>query len=89
MHKYITISVSYLNLLPLIESVAQYYTPHKIATEVHLYPQNQRKMVSNQARIQRGGSGGWNPPFFWPINAFEWEHIAGTPLYSGLGTPPF
>ena len=26
-----------------------------------------------------GGSGGWNPPFFWPINAFEWEHIVGTP----------
>ena len=44
-----------------------------------------------QARIQRGGrgSGGWNPPFFWPINAFEWEHIDVIPLYSGLGTPLF
>ena len=31
----------------------------------------------------------WNPPFFWTINAFEWEHIVGTPLYSGLGTPSF
>ena len=28
--------------------------------------------------------------FFWPINAFKWEHIVGTPpFYSGLGTPLF
>ena len=35
-----------------------------------------------------GGFRGLEPPFFfWPINAFEWEHIVGTPLYSVLGTP--
>ena len=36
----------------------------------------------------RGGSG-VGTPLFWPINAFEWGHIVGTPLYPGLGTPLF
>ena len=36
-----------------------------------------------------GGSGGWNPPLFWPINAFELGHIAGTLPLSWVGTPSF
>ena len=36
-----------------------------------------------------GGFQGLEPPFFWPINAFEWGHIVGTPLCPGLETPLF
>ena len=44
----------------------------------------------NHWHIQRG-SGVGTPSFFWPINAFEWGHIVGTPpsFYPGLGTPLF
>ena len=31
---------------------------------------------------------GLEPPFFWPINAFEWEHIVGTLPLLWVGTPP-
>ena len=37
----------------------------------------------------RGGRG-LQPPFFWPLNAFEWGHIVGNPPFFVLGwDPPF
>ena len=46
--------------------------------------------------VGSGGSRGilgLEPPLFWTINAFEWEHIVGTPpppLFTlGLDPPPF
>ena len=36
-----------------------------------------------------GGFRGLEPPFFWQINAFEWEHIVGTPPLLWVGNPPF
>ena len=41
----------------------------------------------------KGGEGfqGFEPPLFWPLNAFKWGHIVGPPLplfRSGLD-PPF
>ena len=42
-----------------------------------------------QWRIQ-GESSGWNTPFFWTINSFEWGHIVGTPSFVlGLEPPLF
>ena len=41
-------------------------------------------------RIQGAGFRGLEPPFFWTINAFEWEHIVGTlPLFTLGWEPPF
>ena len=44
-----------------------------------------------QCRIQGEGSRGWNPPFFWMINAFEWGHIVvlgwKPPFLEWLGPP--
>ena len=52
---------------------------------------NQRgKLLQFSGGSKRGEGGPWvGTPLFWPINAFEWEHIVGNPLYSGLGTPLF
>ena len=36
-----------------------------------------------------GGVPGFGPPFFWPINAFEWGNIAGTPPLSWVWNPLF
>ena len=37
-----------------------------------------------------GGVPGVGIPLFWPINAFKWGHIVGTPLpLSWVGTPLF
>ena len=45
-----------------------------------------------QWRIQGEGFGGWNHPFFWTINVFEWGHMVGTtpsPFCPGLRPPSF
>ena len=33
------------------------------------------------------GVRGLEPPFFWTINAFEWEHTVGTSFILGLEPP--
>ncbi|VDI41672.1 NADPH-ferrihemoprotein reductase, partial [Mytilus galloprovincialis] len=40
-------------------------------------------VLSIHWRIQGEWLPGFGPPLFLTINAFEWEHIVGTPLYSG------
>ena len=49
----------------------------------------EERMYGTVADPGEGGYGGWNPPFlFWPIYAFEWEHIVKTPFTLGW-EPPF
>lgn len=46
-------------------------------------------MLFYLALVANPGGPGLEPffTFIWKINAIEWGHIVGTPLYRGLGSP--
>ena len=55
-----------------------------------ILPESHSNLLYAQWRIQGRGFRGLEPPFFGRSNAFEWEHVVGTPPFFVLGwEPPF